>query len=77
MLHVQVICASVHLLDGGHEFDGRTEIAPVDPRQVTQTLQQLKQSGTKNIVVSAVFSPVNSHHELQVSRFRHNFGFTV
>ncbi|XP_067651773.1 uncharacterized protein [Haliotis asinina] len=56
------ICDSVHLLDGGYRFDGK-EIDPVDEKQITDALYQIKVKNIRNIVVSGIFSPVKSDQE--------------
>ncbi|XP_046585160.1 uncharacterized protein LOC124292157 [Haliotis rubra] len=58
----EAICDSVHLLDGGYRFDGK-EIDPLDEKQITDTLCQIKAKNIKNIVVSGIFSPVKSTQE--------------
>ncbi|XP_046373884.2 uncharacterized protein LOC124147265 [Haliotis rufescens] len=58
----EVICDSVHLVDGGYRFDGK-EIDPVDEKQITDTLCQIKEKKIRNIVVSGIFSPVKTDQE--------------
>ncbi|XP_071082483.1 uncharacterized protein [Haliotis cracherodii] len=58
----ETIYGSVHLVDGGYRFDGR-EIDPVDEKQITDTLCQIKEKNIRNIVVSGIFSPVKTDQE--------------
>ena len=64
---LQVICGSVHLLDGGFQFDGQTTIKPINDDEVIECISQIKQSGVKNIVVAGVFAPLNTGQEEHVS----------
>ncbi|XP_067652722.1 uncharacterized protein [Haliotis asinina] len=58
----ETICDSVYLLNGGYRFDGK-EIDPVDEKQITDALYQIKVNNIRNIVVSGIFSPVKSDQE--------------
>lgn len=53
---------SVHLCDGGHEFDGRP-ISPLDPEQLKRVAAAIEASGIRSVAVSSVFSPVNTELE--------------
>ncbi|MGN9781017.1 hydantoinase/oxoprolinase N-terminal domain-containing protein [Nonomuraea sp. ZG12] len=53
---------SVHLCDGGHEFDGRP-ISPLDPEQLKRVAAAIEASGARSVAVSSVFSPVNTELE--------------
>lgn len=53
---------SVHLCDGGHEFDGRP-ISPLDPDQLKRVAAAIEASGVRSVAVSSVFSPVNAELE--------------
>lgn len=45
---------------GGFEFDGGTEISPLKLEQIQCATSQALNAGITSIVVSGVFSPVNS-----------------
>lgn len=63
----QLVCGGIYLLDGGHEFDGVSEIDTLKREQVVETVSAIRKEGVNNVVISGVFSPVNSQHEEQVS----------
>ena len=64
---VQVIAGPVLFLDGGWRFKCEQEIAPVSRKQVEDAVDKCRAAGVHDIVVSGVFSSVNSSHEIQVS----------
>lgn len=51
------------LYEGGFEFDGGTEITPLDKEQIQRATDQALEAGYTSVVVSGVFSPVNSSQE--------------
>ncbi|WP_327104016.1 hydantoinase/oxoprolinase family protein [Nonomuraea glycinis] len=57
---------SVHLCDGGHEFDGRP-ISPLNPEQLKRVAAAIEASGIRSVAVSSVFSPVNTELEEQAA----------
>ncbi|XP_041376475.1 uncharacterized protein LOC121388978 [Gigantopelta aegis] len=61
-----VICGSVHLVDGGYRFDGR-EIDPVSNDQIYKVVKEIKDAGISGIVLSGVFSPVRNEQEIFVA----------
>ena len=71
---MQIICCpnSIHLVDGGFEYDGKTEIAAVNEQQIEDTVKAIRKAGIQNIVISGVFSPVNSIQEDQVLHYCHD-----
>ena len=48
-----------YLVRGGYEFDGRI-IAPLDEKAVSDGAKDLKAKGIKSVVLSSVFTPINS-----------------
>lgn len=48
-----------YLVRGGYEFDGRM-IAPLDEKAVSDGAKDLKAKGIKSVVLSSVFTPINS-----------------
>ena len=56
------------MVDGGYELNGKDECSPLNKEELWQVVEEIKQSGVKNVVISGVFSPVNSHHEEQVGQ---------
>ncbi|XP_041376762.1 uncharacterized protein LOC121389227 [Gigantopelta aegis] len=61
-----VICGSVHLVDGGYRFDGR-EIDPVSKDQMYKVVKEIKDAGISGIVLSGVFSPIRNEQEIFVA----------
>lgn len=62
------------MVSGGYEFDGKTEIAPVDEHEIRSVVETIKNNDVRNIVVSGVFSPVNNTQEQKVySANNHSF----
>ncbi|XP_041376421.1 uncharacterized protein LOC121388940 [Gigantopelta aegis] len=61
-----VICGSVHLVDGGYRFDGR-EIDPVSTDQIYKVVKEIKDAGISGIVLSGVFSPIRNEQEIFVA----------
>ena len=55
-------------LAGGYEFDGGTDISPVNTQQLQQATDQALQENYSELVVSGVFSPVNSSQEESAAR---------
>ncbi|MBO1359514.1 hydantoinase/oxoprolinase family protein [Acetobacter sacchari] len=51
-----------YMLGGGYEFDGR-EIAPLDETGLRSVARELKDTDTRAIAVSSVFSPINATME--------------
>ena len=55
--HLHILCA------GGYEFDGGTEISPLNKEQIQRATDTALKAGYTSFVVSGVFSPVNSSQE--------------
>lgn len=63
------IQAETLLLDGGHEFDGRT-ISALNQKQVDDAIEKISNSGIATVAISSVFSPLdNSHEKIVAQRF--------
>ena len=60
------IGGAAHMVHGGHEFDGR-EIFPLDPSELREFAQSLKEAGVRAVAVSGVFSPVDTSHETEAA----------
>ncbi|UCD71114.1 MAG: hydantoinase/oxoprolinase family protein, partial [Syntrophobacterales bacterium] len=63
---VEEIGGYAHIVKGGHEYDGR-ELFPFEEDEVKSAIDDLEKKGVEAIAVSAVFSPVNSEHEMRVA----------
>jgi N-methylhydantoinase A/oxoprolinase/acetone carboxylase beta subunit len=63
---VSAIGGYTHIISGGHEYDGR-ELSKLDEDEAKRAIQDLKEKGIEALAVSAVFSPVNSEHELRLA----------
>lgn len=49
--------------EGGFEFDGGTEISPLNKEQIQRATDKALKAGYTSLIVSGVFSPVNSSQE--------------
>ena len=56
----------VHLVPGGHEFDGR-EIAPFDAAIVRDAARSIRARGLRGVAISSVCSPMNSDMECRAA----------
>jgi N-methylhydantoinase A/oxoprolinase/acetone carboxylase beta subunit len=63
---VSAIGGYTHIISGGHEYDGR-ELSKLDEDEARKALRDLKEKGIEALAISAVFSPVNSEHELRLA----------
>ncbi len=70
----QVIHSESFLVRGGFEFDG-SKIDDVDEKEIREVVQTIKNNKVSNIVVSGVFSPVNSSQETEVRQQAELFHF--
>ena len=48
---------------GGFEFDGGTEVSPINTEQIQQATDTALKAEYSTLVVSGIFSPVNSSQE--------------
>ncbi|XP_041468629.1 uncharacterized protein LOC121418693 [Lytechinus variegatus] len=64
----QAVYDSHYFLNGGFNYDGQT-ITCLDFDEVLSCLNELRERGITNIVVSCVFAPVNGDQEFQVRDF--------
>lgn len=51
------------LAEGGYEYDGRSEIAPLNERQLRSIARRIVAAGIRCVAVSGVFSPVQAAQE--------------
>ncbi|HEX3849113.1 MAG TPA: hydantoinase/oxoprolinase family protein [Steroidobacteraceae bacterium] len=63
---VQAIGGKAEMIRGGHRYDGR-ELGPLDRAELDRAIDRLAAAGIRNIVVSAVHSPVNPVHEEEMA----------
>lgn len=59
---VEAVGAVVHVVGGGHEFDGR-EITRLDEVAVREAGEAMRDAAVEAVAVSGAFSPVNPEHE--------------
>lgn len=57
-----VVRGSVHMVAGGHEYDGRV-IVPLDRAAIRDEARKIADSGLRAISVTSVFSPLTSESE--------------
>ncbi|XP_028393299.1 uncharacterized protein LOC114517702 [Dendronephthya gigantea] len=60
-----VVDGGYYYIDGGYEFSGE-EIRPINRDEVREIVTRIKQTGSKNIVVSGVFSSICEDQEVAV-----------
>jgi N-methylhydantoinase A/oxoprolinase/acetone carboxylase beta subunit len=67
---VQAIGGKAEMIRGGHRHTGR-DLGPLDPAELDRAIDRIAADGIRNIVVSAVHSPVNpAHEEAMAARVR-------
>lgn len=59
----QAVGGAFFLADGGYEYDGCSEIAPLNERQLRGIARRILAAGLRCVVVSGVFSPVQAAQE--------------
>jgi N-methylhydantoinase A/oxoprolinase/acetone carboxylase beta subunit len=57
-----LVRGAVHMLEGGHEYDGR-EFMPFDEAGMRTAAQQIRAAGLRAVAVAASFSPLDPSHE--------------
>lgn len=63
MRYCRAVLLNSALCEGGFEFDGRTEISPLNKDQIIGATDKALKAGYTSLVMSGVFSPVNSSQE--------------
>lgn len=61
-----LIRAQCFFVNGGYQVDGSL-ITKLDEKEIIRVIQEIKDSNVHNVVISGVFSPVNSNQEKQVN----------
>jgi N-methylhydantoinase A/oxoprolinase/acetone carboxylase beta subunit len=56
------VCGAVHMLEGGHDYDGRP-FMPFDEYGMRTAARQIRDSGIRAVAVAAIFSPLDPSHE--------------
>jgi N-methylhydantoinase A/oxoprolinase/acetone carboxylase beta subunit len=57
-----LVRGAVHMLEGGHEYDGR-EFMPFDEAGMREAARQIREAGLRAVAVAASFSPLDASHE--------------
>lgn len=60
-----IIGQHIHIVKGGHEFDGR-EITPIDEEEIRQVCHDIK-GKVDSVAIVSVFSPISNEHEARVA----------
>ncbi|GKV66166.1 MULTISPECIES: hydantoinase/oxoprolinase N-terminal domain-containing protein [Sporosarcina] len=60
-----IIGKHIHIVRGGHEFDGR-EIVPLDESHIYEIAKEIK-GQADSVAVTSVFSPVSTAHEIRTA----------
>ncbi|NVN10984.1 hydantoinase/oxoprolinase N-terminal domain-containing protein [Nguyenibacter vanlangensis] len=64
---VPLVRGQVHMVEGGHEYDGRRIVA-LDRDAIRRAARDMASAGLRHIAVSAVFSPLVADDELEAER---------
>ncbi|WAR12742.1 hypothetical protein MAR_026922 [Mya arenaria] len=67
-----VIRGSVYMINGGYQFDG-SDISEVNEDDIKECIKSLRLKGEKNVVVSGIFSPVQSDQKEMVTDYQKEF----
>jgi len=57
-----LVNGGVHLVHGGHEYDGRP-VVPMDEAEIARTARQIRKDGITSVAISATFSPLTDECE--------------
>src|SRR5579872_6638504 len=57
-----LVRGSVHMLEGGHDYDGR-EFMPFDEAGMRDAARQIRNAGLRAVAVASAFSPLDPAHE--------------
>jgi N-methylhydantoinase A/oxoprolinase/acetone carboxylase beta subunit len=63
---VEVVRGSVHMVAGGHEFDGRP-LVPLDRAAIRRDARRIADSGLTAVAVTSIFSPLTDESELEAA----------
>lgn len=61
----------IHLIEGGHEFDGRP-LVPMNERAVAEAARQVVRDGVNAVAISATFSPLTAECEERAAEIFRN-----
>lgn len=62
----QIVNGGVHLVHGGHEYDGRA-LVPMNEQEVATAAKKIRQAGVRSVAISASFSPLTSECETRAA----------
>jgi N-methylhydantoinase A/oxoprolinase/acetone carboxylase beta subunit len=60
----ELVQGQVHMLEGGHEYDGRP-IVPFDAGGMREVARQIRDSDIRSVAIASVFSPLNGACEIE------------
>jgi N-methylhydantoinase A/oxoprolinase/acetone carboxylase beta subunit len=63
----RVVRGSIHMIAGGHEFNGRP-ITSLDRGAIREAAQRIGDSGINAVAITSVFSPLTSEYEREAAR---------
>ena len=61
-----IVNGGVHLVHGGHEYDGRA-LVPMDEMEVATAARKIRKAGVNCVAISATFSPLTSECETRAA----------
>jgi DUF917 family protein/N-methylhydantoinase A/oxoprolinase/acetone carboxylase beta subunit len=63
----RLIATQPFFCQGGHQISG-TEISPIDEAELKHVAEELVKARIFNVVISGIYSPLNSAHEIRASK---------
>ena len=66
-----LVNGGVHLVHGGHEYDGRA-LVPMNEIEVATAAKKIRRAGVNSIAISATFSPLTSECETRAAEIVKN-----
>jgi N-methylhydantoinase A/oxoprolinase/acetone carboxylase beta subunit len=61
---VKLVCGQIHMLEGGHEYDGRP-IVPFDAKGMREAAARIRDAGIRSVGIASIFSPLDRSCEEQ------------
>ena len=62
----RIVCGQVHMLEGGHEYDGRP-LVPFDVAGMRAAARAIRDAGLRSVGIASIFSPLDGSCEEQAA----------
>ena len=62
----RIVCGQVHMLEGGHEYDGRS-LVPFDVAGMRAAARAIRDAGLRSVGIASIFSPLDGSCEEQAA----------